>query len=128
MENILEAPRGQRKVWNGKCYNAACKCDPTAARYPCVGNVCTGPNGTCLPAAGPVPGCVGSTGLPALHGGHGAAMTPPAAATGGRRRSRCPDAPPVTSRWCPATGLDGQLTWPPCSLPRSRRSGSVPPG
>ena len=23
LENILEAPRGQRKVWNGRCYNAA---------------------------------------------------------------------------------------------------------
>ena len=32
LENILEAPRVQRKVWNGKCYNAAYKCDPTAAK------------------------------------------------------------------------------------------------
>jgi pilus assembly protein CpaC len=54
LENILEAPRGQRKVWNGRCYNAAYKCDPTVAKYPCAGNVCTGPNGTCLPAPGPV--------------------------------------------------------------------------
>jgi pilus assembly protein CpaC len=53
LENILEAPRGQRKVWNGKCYNAAYKCDPTMSKYPCAGNVCTGPNGTCLPAPGP---------------------------------------------------------------------------
>jgi pilus assembly protein CpaC len=52
LENILEAPRGQRKVWNGKCYNAAYKCDPTAGKYPCAGNVCYGPNGTCLPANG----------------------------------------------------------------------------
>ena len=37
LENILEAPRGQRKVWNGRCYNAAWKCDPTAAIFPCVG-------------------------------------------------------------------------------------------
>jgi pilus assembly protein CpaC len=80
LENILEAPRGQRKVWNGKCYNAAYKCDPTLGRYPCAGNVCTGPNGTCLPAAGPVPGHVGSTGLPALYGSHpgGPMMIPPA--------------------------------------------------
>jgi pilus assembly protein CpaC len=42
LENILEAPRGQRKVWNGRCYNAAYKCDPTAAIFPCVGDVCTG--------------------------------------------------------------------------------------
>ncbi|MCS7023048.1 MAG: pilus assembly protein N-terminal domain-containing protein, partial [Gemmataceae bacterium] len=42
LENILEAPRGQRKVWSGRCYNAAYKCDPTAAIFPCVGDVCTG--------------------------------------------------------------------------------------
>lgn len=52
LENVLEAPRGQRKVWNGRAYNAPWKCDPTAAVYPCVGNVCNGPNGTCLPATG----------------------------------------------------------------------------
>jgi pilus assembly protein CpaC len=44
LENILEAPRGQRKVWNGHCYNAAYKCDPTAAIFPCVGGVCNGSN------------------------------------------------------------------------------------
>lgn len=49
LENVLEVPRGQRKVWNGKCYNAPYKSDPTAAKYPCIGGVCTGPNGTCLP-------------------------------------------------------------------------------
>lgn len=50
LENVLEVPRGQRKVWNGKCYNAPYKCDPTANKYPCIGGVCTGPNGTCLPS------------------------------------------------------------------------------
>ena len=54
LENVLEAPRGQRKVWNGKCYNAPYKCDPTFAKYPCAGGVCNGPagacqSGTCLP-------------------------------------------------------------------------------
>jgi pilus assembly protein CpaC len=44
LENVLEAPRGQRKVWNGKVYNAPYKCDPTIGTYPCVGNLCTGPN------------------------------------------------------------------------------------
>lgn len=42
LENILEAPRGQRKVWNGRCYNAAWKNGPTAGIFPCVGNVQTG--------------------------------------------------------------------------------------
>jgi pilus assembly protein CpaC len=45
LENILEAPRGQRKVWNGRCYNAPYKCDPTAAIFPCVGDPCTGQGG-----------------------------------------------------------------------------------
>lgn len=52
LENILEAPRGQRKVWNGRCYNAAYKCDPTAAIFPCVGGVCNGQNGACAPVNG----------------------------------------------------------------------------
>jgi pilus assembly protein CpaC len=46
LEGILEAPRGQRKVWNGRCYNAAYKCDPSLGTMPCAGNVCTGPNAT----------------------------------------------------------------------------------
>jgi len=62
LENILEAPRGQRRVWNGRCYNAAWKCDPTASIFPCVGNLCTGLNGAggacgsggCATPAGPV--------------------------------------------------------------------------
>src|SRR5207247_440733 len=72
LENILEAPRGQRKVWNGRCYNAPWKCDPTAATFPCAGNVCTGTNGAC--ATG---GCNGT----AAPGGK--MMVPPAPATGG---------------------------------------------
>lgn len=47
LENVLEAPRGQRKVWNGKCYNAPYKCDPTLGKYPCAGGVCNGPGGAC---------------------------------------------------------------------------------
>jgi pilus assembly protein CpaC len=42
LENILEAPRGQRRVWNGRCYNAAWKNGPTANLFPCAGNVQTG--------------------------------------------------------------------------------------
>ena len=51
LEGILEAPRGQRKVWSNGRYNAAYKCDPSAA-FPCVGNVCNGPGGTCGTQAG----------------------------------------------------------------------------
>jgi pilus assembly protein CpaC len=73
LENILEAPRGQRKVFNGHCYNAAYKCDPTAATFPCVGNVCTGPAGAA--------GACGTTGAacPApVTGGPAVRVGPPA--------------------------------------------------
>ncbi len=80
LENVLEAPRGQRKVWNGRCYNAPWKCDPTAAIFPCVGGVCTGPGslgancgvnggcrtGGCAGPVGPVAGSVGGTSPAAL--------------------------------------------------------------
>lgn len=46
LEGLLEAPRGQRQVWNGRCYNAAWKCDPNGL-FPCKGNICTGANGSC---------------------------------------------------------------------------------
>ncbi len=49
LENIMESPRGQRKVWNGRCYNASYKCDPTAAIFPCVGGLCTGRVGPVVP-------------------------------------------------------------------------------
>lgn len=44
LEGLVEAPRGQRKVWNGKHsgYNTAWKCDP--AGFPCVNHLCQ-PNG-----------------------------------------------------------------------------------
>lgn len=64
LENILEAPRGQRKVWNGWCYNAPWKCSPTAAIFPCVGGVCTGAGG-CAPV-GPVVGGVTPIAHPAV--------------------------------------------------------------
>lgn len=43
LETLMEAPRGQRKVWNGFKYNAAHNCDN--AGYPCVGDVCGGTGG-----------------------------------------------------------------------------------
>jgi pilus assembly protein CpaC len=57
LEGVLEAPRGQRKVWNGKCYNAPYKCDPSVCNFPCAGNVCTGPN--CPNGAGGMGGAGG---------------------------------------------------------------------
>jgi pilus assembly protein CpaC len=98
LENILEAPRGQRKVWNGKCYNAPYKCDPTLGKYPCAGNVCTGPNGTCLPAnpGYTAPGLIG-------HGGHSAAPpAPPPGATAGPATPALPE-PPASQPPIPGT-------------------------
>ncbi|HEY1192331.1 MAG TPA: hypothetical protein VGE74_32200, partial [Gemmata sp.] len=91
LENVLEVPRGQRKVWNGKCYNAPYKCGPTANQYPCIGGACTGPNGGCLPgnAAGtlmnaqygapPAPLLIpGAPSMPGQLPGGGPTMPPPA--------------------------------------------------
>jgi pilus assembly protein CpaC len=121
LESILEAPRGQRKVWNGRCYNAAWKCDPTAALFPCVGNACTGGpggacgvGGACSAATGCCrPGAEAETpaapGLPAAlppvpvhpgHGGSGAlppvlpAAPPPPAGGGEPAPITLPVAPP----------------------------------
>jgi pilus assembly protein CpaC len=65
LENILEAPRGQRKVWNGRCYNAAWKSSPTATQFPCAGNVNGGAgcaNGNCGVAGGNL-GIIGPNGV-----------------------------------------------------------------
>lgn len=54
LEGLLEAPRGQRRIWNGHQYVPAYKNDPTAGAYPCSGTgaVNCSPNGTCTtPAA-----------------------------------------------------------------------------
>ncbi len=60
LEGLVEAPRGQRKVWNGKHsgYNTAWKCNP--AGFPCVGHVC-GQNGTCAPGGCATPGVASPT-------------------------------------------------------------------
>lgn len=68
LEGLLELPRGQRQVWNGRCYNAAWKCD-TNGLFPCKGNVCGGPAGEC--ATGTCPATVHAFGVT-----HAAAVTP----------------------------------------------------
>ncbi|HEV3384467.1 MAG TPA: hypothetical protein VG097_06605 [Gemmata sp.] len=77
LENILEAPRGQRKVFNGRCYNAAYKSDPTAAIFPCVGGAC---GAACSGRVGPVvPGMVSPSSAAPLAPVHpaGPAALPP---------------------------------------------------
>jgi pilus assembly protein CpaC len=60
LEGLVEAPRGQRKVWNGRQagYNTAWKCNP--AGFPCMGQVC-GQNGTCATGGCNTGGGVGPT-------------------------------------------------------------------
>jgi pilus assembly protein CpaC len=61
LEGLIEAPRGQRQVWNGRCYNAAYKCDPTYGIFPARGNVCNpGAGGTCATSTSVLTG--GTTG------------------------------------------------------------------
>ncbi|MBN9523843.1 hypothetical protein J0H58_35925 [bacterium] len=100
LENILEAPRGQRKVWNGRCYNAAWKCDPSAAVFPCAGNVCYGPNGTLLPGA-----ACGAAGCAApAPGHHGQAIRlTPAPAVAPAAAAAAPVTTPVTPASAPVT-------------------------
>ncbi len=47
LEGLMEAPRGQRQVWNGRCYNAAYKCDPTYGIFPAKGAICNPGSGGC---------------------------------------------------------------------------------
>ncbi len=65
LEGLIEAPRGQRQVWNGRCYNAAYKCDPTYGIFPAKGNVCNPATGGCTTTTGLLTGsCPVPTTLP----------------------------------------------------------------
>jgi pilus assembly protein CpaC len=130
LENILEAPRGQRKVWNGKCYNAAYKCDPTVGKYPCAGNVCTGPNGTCLPAPGliggpgPNPGPPGGPHPPAVPSVPVTAPAAPGAPAAGAAPAPAADAP---AQLPPIAGVPvGPVILPPPPPPTPTAGGSAP--
>ncbi|HSQ55890.1 MAG TPA: hypothetical protein VLM40_09090 [Gemmata sp.] len=93
LESILEAPRGQRKVWNGHCYNAPWKCDPNAAIFPCVGGVCTGVGGAAGGCATPG-GCNGAA-VPVPTGAM--PVMPPVPAPGGVIPKTLPPAPGLGS-------------------------------
>ena len=56
LESLIEAPRGQRRVFNGHRYVPAYKNDPSAGAYPCA-NGTGGPN-CAAPAAAVVPAAV----------------------------------------------------------------------
>ncbi len=108
LEGILEAPRGQRAVWNGLKYNAAYKCDPTISAIPCIGNVCYGPNGTAIGGAACGPnGCApgGHVSVPPVP------ATPAALAPGDSGSAPAPL--PVTLPAVPGSGNES-----PVSVPR----------
>ena len=53
LEGLLEAPRGQRRVWNGRCYQAAYKSDPSVTAGPAWVPPPV-PGSEVVPAVGPV--------------------------------------------------------------------------
>ena len=63
LEGLVEAPRGQRRVHHGDCKLPAYLCDPTACKFPCVGNLCSSPNANCA-GGGCAPGCATPAGGP----------------------------------------------------------------
>lgn len=52
LEQLLEAPRGQRQVWTASGFVPAYRCHTTGSQFPCVGNVCVGGRTGCSPASG----------------------------------------------------------------------------
>jgi pilus assembly protein CpaC len=61
LEGLLEAPRGQRRVHSGPCKLPAYLCDPTACKFPCVGNVCGSPHANCAGGGCATGGCATPT-------------------------------------------------------------------
>jgi pilus assembly protein CpaC len=136
LENVLEAPRGQRKVWNGKCYNAPYKCGPTVNQFPCAGGICTGPMGTCLPGAAPAAPAVPGAGpaapvlpgavpqpIPALPPAGGGASAP--GLSGTRNAGATTAEPPVILPAVP--GAPVSSTSEPVILPPLPPVGGSPP-
>jgi pilus assembly protein CpaC len=68
LETILEAPRGQRQIWNGTEYIPAWKNGPSANIYPCAGGNC-GANGAYGCADGKCGGMNGHPGNGSWKGG-----------------------------------------------------------
>jgi pilus assembly protein CpaC len=62
LEAILEAPRGQRTIFNGYDYVPAWKAGPSASIYPCAGNGLNGVGGGCADGKCGAPGYGGGTG------------------------------------------------------------------
>jgi pilus assembly protein CpaC len=105
LEGILEAPRGQREVWQNHHYVPAFKNSPTAAQFPC------GLDGRCGTGA-----CAGQcAGQPAALVGGPAAPLPPAADP-----VRPPAGPPIDAA-IPPLGEGG-----PVGVPAAGESRPLP--
>lgn len=61
LEQLIEAPRGQRQVWTPGGYVPAYRCHTTGTQFPCVGNLCVGGRLGAGPAAGCGPAGCGTT-------------------------------------------------------------------
>jgi pilus assembly protein CpaC len=94
LEGILEAPRGQRAVWQGHHFVAAYKNSPSASQYPCGGDGCGGrgcanggcANGGCAnggPAGDGLPALPANAAPPPVSGNHAVDSHPPAPAAEG---------------------------------------------
>jgi pilus assembly protein CpaC len=66
LEGLIEAPRGQRRVHSGDCKLPAYLCDPTACKFPCVGNLCGTPNANCAGGGCAPGGCATPAGGPVV--------------------------------------------------------------
>ena len=66
LEGLMEAPRGQRRVHSGNCKLPAYLCDPTACKFPCVGNLCGTPNANCAGGGCAPGGCATPAGGPVV--------------------------------------------------------------
>ncbi|OWK41642.1 type II and III secretion system protein family protein [Fimbriiglobus ruber] len=138
LESLIEAPRGPRKPWTpGGGYNAAYKCDPTFANYPCPGGACAGgaagaagcASGTCqTPGSlfGPIlgssvrastsPAALAVTPAPAPVVSQSAAKFRPAAATTQAAAPVVP-VPPAAEAVQPAAATDPTAPVPPSVFP-----------
>jgi pilus assembly protein CpaC len=127
LEGILEAPRGQRKVWSGRCYNAAYKCDPTVAAFPCAGNVCYGP-GAIAAGCGST-GCIAPAGqvIPGRAAGFPVPSLPPSPMVPLSVPPETPQPPAALPPLPDANLLPRAAIAPVTSVPLSEESPDAPP-
>ncbi|HEY8505402.1 MAG TPA: type II and III secretion system protein, partial [Gemmataceae bacterium] len=122
LEGLMEAPRGQREIFEGGRYKAAYKNHPSYQQYPCnvLGGVNGHGDGACAPAAGhTVP-----ANLPFPAGGAAFPPAAPAGAGTGAAPGLPGELPPAGEPLPPAAGGEAGLAFPdgPPVMPAGTRS------